>query len=115
MYEIHEVFFELSIPERMLIIAQSRQQEKEKLFKQQPAQVNRQVKLKTVKDVHQNVRKKRRDMVAINVINLQLVTRYFTAGAKGQKNKCSHPESNRKTQASKVSLTFKTVILTIHK
>ena len=41
MYEIHEIFFELSVPERMLIIAQSRQQEREKLFKQRSVQVNK--------------------------------------------------------------------------
>ena len=46
MYEIHEIFFELSVPERMLLIAQSREQEREKQFRQQAEKVyDRHVKM----------------------------------------------------------------------
>lgn len=39
MYEIHEIFFELSTAERMQIIAQSRQHERDKQFKPHSEQV----------------------------------------------------------------------------
>ncbi len=40
MYEIHEIFFELPISERMQIIAQSRELERAKIFKKTQEKVS---------------------------------------------------------------------------
>ena len=41
MYEIHDIFFETTVSERMMYIQQDRLLERERIFKEHPEQVKR--------------------------------------------------------------------------